>query len=321
MKKLTPVSRLAALAAAQEPWPAVDLSADCLELLGSALKKQWKRYRKELKRCQEKFSEKAVHDSRVETRRLLALIELLGTFLPASRVKMIQAALKAHLDTYDDLRDTQVQMRRVSSLRRAYAAARPFYDYLCKREARFARRTRKRIKHLKAGRLAKLIGASRLELGQRHKQPLPAKAAARLSSSLGRAFRTTCRLRDRIDPADTRSIHETRVAFKKFRYMVEALSGYLPAGCQPKLEAMHHYQTLMGDIQDAEVLLQCFEKYLGKNKRKPKAAGQFQQELLDRRTTLIRTYLNAADQLVDFWPPTRRLTGAEPLNRPPKATP
>jgi hypothetical protein len=45
---------------------------DPLELLTGALQAQWKRYRKKLKRCQQKFSEKAVHDSRVETRRLLA---------------------------------------------------------------------------------------------------------------------------------------------------------------------------------------------------------------------------------------------------------
>ena len=81
-----------------------------LQRLGVSLKKQWKRYRKELKRCQRKFSEKAVHQSRVETRRLLSIVELLDPFTPDGRLDKIRACLKRHLDTFDDLRDTHVQL-------------------------------------------------------------------------------------------------------------------------------------------------------------------------------------------------------------------
>src|SRR6266480_1229378 len=133
------------------------LTGDSLGHLAGALKKQWKRYRKELKRCQNKFSEKAIHDSRVETRRLLAIVELLCGFLPAGRVKKIECALKEHLDSFDDLRDIQVQLQPAGKMRRKFAAARRFHDYLVKREERFARRTRKRIKKAKAGPLDTLI--------------------------------------------------------------------------------------------------------------------------------------------------------------------
>ena len=81
------------------------------------LKKHWKRYRRALKRCQQSFSEKAIHASRVETRRLLATIELLAGFLPAARVRKLRRALKRHLDTFDDLRDTQVQLQILARMR------------------------------------------------------------------------------------------------------------------------------------------------------------------------------------------------------------
>src|ERR1035437_10571147 len=66
------------------------LPGNSVNYLACSLKKQWKRYRKELKRCQNKFSEKAIHAFRVETRRLLSTLELLGGFLPARRVERVQ---------------------------------------------------------------------------------------------------------------------------------------------------------------------------------------------------------------------------------------
>ena len=57
-------------------------AAEIYEFLAESLKMRWKRYRKRLKQCQRKFSEGAVHDSRIETRRLLSLIDMLRVFLP-----------------------------------------------------------------------------------------------------------------------------------------------------------------------------------------------------------------------------------------------
>ena len=62
-------------------------SLDSVKRLALSPKTQWKRYRKRLKRCQEEFSEEAVHHSRVETRRLLSTVELLATFIRDRRLK------------------------------------------------------------------------------------------------------------------------------------------------------------------------------------------------------------------------------------------
>jgi hypothetical protein len=58
----------------------------------------------------------------------------------------------------------------------------------------------------------------------------------------------------------------------------------------------------MGDIQDAQVLLAAVDKYLCKHEIEPKAALRFRKELLRRRHILIRRYLDAADELAQFWP-------------------
>jgi CHAD domain-containing protein len=256
-----------------------------------------------LRKCQRKASERAVHDLRVEARRLLSLLDLMSPFLAApGRLSRTQAALKCHLDRFDDLRDTHVQLAAVSKLRRRFPAARLFYRALKKCEARLCRWTRKHAKRLHDKPLAKLIAACREDVQLRPDSG--ARGATRvLVRTLSLAFAATTKLRNRIHQDDPHSIHRTRIAFKKFRYMVETLASQLAWVDKNLLENMHQYQSLMGNIQDAQVLLHAFEKFSRKEKIEPRPAAQFTHELLRRRQKFISTYLAAADRLFEFWPP------------------
>lgn len=291
----------------------VQLAPDTLKLLALCLKKQWKCYRKQLSRCQQKFSERAVHDLRVEARRLLSLLDLLAPFLAPGRLAKAQTALKQHLDIFDDLRDTQVQLLALRKLRKKFLAAHRFQRFLQKREARLSKPTRKQAKRLRKRPLGKLLGACREDVkrwrqssGSRQANPLVLRATTR-------AFRLTKQLKDRIKPNDTQSIHRTRVAFKRFRYIMEALAGHLPWVNQVVLARMRRYQTLMGNVQDGAVLLRGFEDFLRKEKtRKIPPASRFERELQRRRQRLIGNYLEAADELLDFWPATNPSSRIKP---------
>ena len=278
------------------------LPPSTLPQVAAGLKKQWRRYRKELKRCQEDFSAKAVHDSRVETRRLLSLIGLLSPLLAAKRAKRTQELLKRHLDTFDALRDTQVQLEAISKMTKRFSAAVPFCNYLRKMEKRLARQTRKDIKYVKTKRLGKLIAAAREDLKKWQKQYPPQATSALLLRMVHAAFARTQRLRDQINPEDTKTIHCTRIAFKRFRYMVEILVAHLKSVDKKLLNAMHRYQTRMGDIQDAEVLLRSWRKFLKVARTAPESAQVFGTELQRRRQELIRAYMASAGQLFEFWP-------------------
>ncbi len=273
-----------------------------LKQLTGSLKEQTRSYRKALKRCQRKFSEKAIHASRVETRRLLASAELLGGFINPARLKKVREAISAHLDTFDELRDTQVQLPTVEKLLRQFPTARPFHDYLGDRERQLTKKTRRRVKHIPARRLGKLMSSLREEVGERFARSTGKAATTILLRSVNRAYDRTRQLRKAIDARDTATIHKTRVAFKKFRYMVETLAGHLPGIAEDYLAEMQHYQTMMGEIQDAEVLLHSFDRYLRKKELSIATAARFRAELLRRRQWLIRVYLDAAGQLLDFWP-------------------
>jgi len=274
------------------------LPPDSLKQLSRALKKQWQRYRRDLDLCQKRFSEKSVHQLRVAARRLLSTVELLDPFLSRRQVGEVSECLKRHLDCFDDLRDTQVQLSIVKDLRKDFSGAERFYDWLQKREARFAKQTRKRVGEIETKPLARLVTNCRKEVATR-KSSEPGKLILR---SVERAWLQAQALRARIDAGNTHTIHRTRVAFKKFRYMVELLAERLLPVSKQRLKLMHGYQTLMGNIQDAEVLLLAFDKFMRKKKLDPGFARRLRAELLRRRKELIRTYLDAAEQLDTFWP-------------------
>jgi CHAD domain-containing protein len=308
------VAQLSTAPGSGSPSPAVSSRSPghSVHRLARSLRQQWKRYRRDLKHCQHKYSAKAIHSFRVETRRLLSSLELLSGFLPARRVEKAQRLLKRHLDVFADLRDTQVQLAAVRGIRRAFPAARRFHAWLREREQRFAKQAFKNIGKVKAARLGKLIAASGEDVEEQLRGSLRRKVLAALLRAVDRAFRRAQQGRAGIDASDPWTIHRTRVAFKKFRYMVEALAEPLPEITGERLAAMHHYQTMMGEIQDAEMLLQTLDKFLSKQQIEAAAAQRFRAGLWRRRQRLIRAYLKKADQLREFWPLPESRAGISP---------
>jgi CHAD domain-containing protein len=65
---------------------------------------------------------------------------------------------------------------------------------------------------------------------------------------------------------------------------------------------MHDFQTMMGDIQDVEVLTASLQAFA--QKQGPETDSSLQpvfQELSRRRQELINTFLRSADELFTFW--------------------
>jgi len=290
-------------------------TADVLRHLGDSLNAQWRRYRKRLRRCQEKFSEDAVHDVRVEARRLLSTIELLAAFVPERDIRKARRALKHHLDTFDELRDTQVQLTYVGRLANTFPDAGEFHKWLQKRQARFTRSTRQAVKHIKTRRLGRFLAAFAKEIRRQHKKISREKALAIVQRAINQAFARVARFCRRVRADDAQTIHRTRIAFKRFRYMVEALAPLLPAVTEDHRRALRAYQCMMGDVQDMEVLLAALEKFGQKKNVNAASVRRLKKELVRWRRMLIEIYVNAAGRLRRFWPPPRLQPEAKSRNK------
>jgi CHAD domain-containing protein len=274
--------------------------------LAEALEERWTSYRKELRRCQEEFSEEAVHELRVATRRLLAQFVLLGCVAPSIGLDKARSSLKCRIAALGDLRDTQVQLGFLDQHAGSFPEIEPLRAWLRRRERRLARSAAKKVNRFRTKKFGKWIAAMTEDLAASAGN---ARARKQLASAVARAtadaFAEAVRRRQAIDLADLGTIHQTRVAFKRFRYLVESLSPGLTALTKRQLRALAYYQRRMGIIQDLEVMKRCVEKFARGHKKTEPALRPFRRYLRQRRTRALRSFLKSADRLFEFWPPAR----------------
>jgi CHAD domain-containing protein len=280
--------------------PHRDHRADSGQLLVRALDDRWRKYQKELKRCQKKYSEASVHDLRVATRRLISTLNVLRRLVLDDRLTASRRTLKKRLDLFDPLRDTQVQLLSTEKMLPTFPELQAFYDRLKKQERRLVKQVSKQVGKMKTAKLAKSVAAIekqlRLLFNDRAKQNEHLTA---VKAAVDAAFAKVADLRRSIDPNDATTIHRLRIAFKKFRYMVEALRPLLARVTDRRLKKMHDFQTMMGDIQDIEVLTASLRAFAQKREADSSLQAAF-QELSRRRVELIETFLKSADELFTF---------------------
>ena len=264
------------------------------QLLLDALETRWKTYRAELKLCRDEFSEEAVHDLRVATRRMLAFLRLLNSISPRPRLKKLARSFKAQLDDFDDLRDTQVILAELSETAQELPQLREFQQSLQASETRMLRSLRKRLKKLEITETARRIGKTRDSIAS-EKNGL----AGQVLQAVDDSFQRVRQRHGAVDAARAATIHRVRVAFKSFRYMVE-IAHPLLAGFPPEtLKQMNGYQTWMGEIQDAEVFAQTLADFSERGSvADPEPVRRYVEQ---RHADALSAYLAERDELDTFW--------------------
>ena len=205
-----------------------DFPAELARHLAESVRAARRRYRKRLGRCQDKFSENAVHELRIETRRILALLDLLDALHFADPLKKVRKTFKKRLAAFGDLRDTQVQLVLLKQLWKEFPEARPLKEHLVKCEKRLVSELSREINTIGSNRLNQEL--KKFEKSLNHSGDIPARSRSKglAQMVLGGAFRRVIIFRRRIRRNNPASIHRTRVAFKRFRYTAELLQSFLP---------------------------------------------------------------------------------------------
>ena len=239
-------------------------------------------------------------------------MEILAAFLGRKMTEPALTILKQHLDAFDDLRDVQVQLAFVHQLVSERPEAKRFATYLLKRQRRYAKQTRKKIRGIKTRPLARCVEACSDQLQALQERLSQRRAAALLERAVDRAFQRVRQLRRAIDPDNSATIHRTRLAFKRFRYMVEALSPLLPWVKKSQFTAMRDFQTIMGDIQDIEVLLASLARFKAKKKLKSEETAGLRSLLLEHRDRSITRCMESLHVLESFWTSERDSTAHHP---------
>jgi len=269
--------------------------------LAGKLREARRVYRRRLKRSRRHFSERAVHDLRVEMRRLLALLDFLDSDPFGKLPGKIAKALKKRLDAFDDLRDTQVQLQLLQRLWSKFPEAKPFRKLLRRQEAKLVNKARQKVQHVKMGGLWPQLKELEKQIGTA-KRKSPAAAPNAALPALQSSFQKAVNLRRRIRGRDAAAIHRLRIAFKRFRYLSELLQPFLPGLTREHCRRMRRFQSSAGAIQDLEVLLTTLAQF-GRRKKLPAAAwAGLRRELTRRKHRALDFFMERLDELQEFQP-------------------
>jgi CHAD domain-containing protein len=283
--------------------------------LAESLEQRWTSYRKELRRCQEEFSEDAVHELRVASRRLLAQFVLLSSVAPSTGLEKARSSLKRRIVALGDLRDTQVQLTFIDQHAGSFPELDPLRAWLRHREDRLVKSAAKKVNRFRTKKFGKWISAMTEDLTASAGNVRARKQlASALAHTAANAFAEVEKRRQAIDLADLGTIHQTRVAFKRFRYIMETLSPCVTGLTKRQLRTLAYYQRRMGIIQDLEVMKRCVERFVAEHKNTESALHPFRRYLRQRRTRALRSFLKSADRVFEFWP-TARLAAPSRLSR------
>src|ERR1039458_1057523 len=273
-------------------------------ILAAALDSRWHSYRKQLRQCQEQFSEETVHELRVATRRPLAQFTLLSCIAPSAALKKARRILKRRLAALGHLRDTHVQRLFIEQKTGSFPELVLLRHWLQRRERRLAKSAAEKVNRFKTRKLERSISALIRDLtANASRSRVQNQLASAVLRAAAEAFAEAVERRRAINLADLRTIHQTRVAFKRFRYTMESLSPGITGLSRRQLRALAYYQRKMGIIQDLEVVQACVTRYIRKDKKREALLRRFTNHLRQRRVRALRSFLKWADRLFEFWPP------------------
>ena len=285
--------------------------------LANSLEERWQCYRQQLRRSRRRFSEDSIHELRVATRRLMALFTLLSCVPGGAFGENGRRVLKRQLKALNGLRDAHVQGIFLEQQMPRFTELFLVRDYLRRRERRLAKRVASMLDQFSTRELAKRVTSLCAEL---NRQSADARRQTQLlavvMTGTAQAFVDVVARRRAIDPADLDTIHRTRVAFKRFRYLVESLSPAFTGLGQRELRALGIYQRRMGNLQDLEVVRHCLDRFAQDHAGLEDLLRPFCRQLQRRRARLLRSFLRSKSSGRHRQGRTRRGQMARPLLQP-----
>jgi len=264
---------------------------------------RWDAFGNQVARARKNPTERTIHDLRVATRRLIATLDIVGTALPGGACRRSRRQLKRYLRAFSTLRDLQVQIIAVRELAVRFPFLQPFLTVLMVRETLLVKRSRREVFAIQMTPMEREVSAAGHRLESLLADPVMADAArSAVLGALGSAFVRAGGLKAGAMTGKTNRIHRFRIAFKRFRYTLEALQPLLHDATGEVLKAMNRYQVMMGEIQDVDVLESMVSIFARRRARSaPVQSLRLKEHLADRRKDLITRFIASAGEFDRFW--------------------
>jgi CHAD domain-containing protein len=195
--------------------------------------------------------EETVHDLRVATRRLLALLDL-GACLGARPPKRLVRRLERVLESLSPVRDAEVQRDTAKTLAAVDPRAEPLKPLFRKRHERASARALTQLARIRPRSIASKAQGVVDSLTALADPGVTAAAVTALAGEVARAHVRYQRRRLAVTADDERTLHRMRVAFKHYRYAFEALMEVSPDFADASPKAMKALGTRAGPRSSRE---------------------------------------------------------------------
>lgn len=211
-------------------------------------------FRKAWRRARSGWSDTSAHELRVSARRLLAMIEILSCILPDEDIAEVRLPVKKFLARLGPIRDHQIVRQYVDSSLPNYSVLLSFRKFLRRREEKEMSKFRKYVERKDQRALHTSLADLRDRLLLATRRTGSAVVEDRLVSAVERDFALLIQQRQRCDGISMAKMHRLRLAFKRFRYAVEAMKPLVTGIGKSELKPLRKLQTALGDVQDLEVV-------------------------------------------------------------------
>ena len=264
----------------------------------SSLDQSWKNFSGAWKSARTKSSEKAIHDLRVNTRRLIAILELAKAVSGDGAIAKLQRRFKKVLKRMGSLRDTQVLLVNLSQIQRGGLVG-DFKRTLEQKERREIDGIRDELSRGRKQKLSKGVKDVRggfcnlqAKLGREKVHRSIDRVLSSRRNELLKAERTF----HRSQPINEDLLHAMRIALKKFRYVIEAAQPLLDNSAKQRAKEMHAFQQLIGESRDVELLRTALEKWANK-RGKVIAVAPALDRLQQKRDSLLKKIFESLTEL------------------------
>jgi CHAD domain-containing protein len=269
-------------------------------LLLASLNERWCTFIDLLRATRRRLKPKRVHDCRVATRRLIAILDLIGELTPSKAAPRLRKRLRVPLKQLGPLRDVQVQRGILEPLWTQEPSLEPWLD---KRRKKLQGKAERRLAAVRPKKLRRLYrdlsGEVMVSLLSESLQDRYRAAAVEIVDA---AFSRVIESRRALSASDLDTAHKLRVNFKKFRYMLEVLRPALSGVGETQLASMQAFQSMLGDVHDLDVLSRLLSARAKQADGKGSASLLAVQDDVSRRLLLAsERVMAAADEIFAFW--------------------
>jgi CHAD domain-containing protein len=268
-----------------------------------SIEKAFSAYSKEYKNCIKKFSDESVHDIRVSIRRFISLLKLINSFFPNDYILQLKDILKTQIKSYSSLRDIQVHLEKMNAAIHQFPVLYTFYNNLIKMELELIEQLKSELSDFNITELEGLVLFIKMELKKTIKET--EITINEILKTAKQAYMIVLDLYEEADSNDLSTVHKVRLAFKKYRYLMEIIQPLSP-NVKFNFAGMKDFQNILGRIQDNVALLKNLGIYIEAQEEIPQEAYEpaINELQSNQMPLLLKEFFAFKENLLTLWSDT-----------------